>query len=151
MCRHLRLWCVAALAFLSFCQPELSGAVQRDGIRIEACRRVTCEAAYAANGVYALVEIRGRSPGDARQLLYLTVYEAATSEIAYYDTVEAAADGDFIFRVAVASLRPGSYTFTIHPRSSGALLGGGALTAAPSELRSLPLWRRPGSIDEYRQ
>lgn len=95
-----------------------------------------------------MFEIRGRAPADTR-MLDLTVYNPATYEIAYYDTAEASA-GDFIFRIPLRSLRPGSYTFSVGRRYSGALVAAGTLTAAPRILPAVPAWP-PQVAEEFRR
>ena len=97
-----------------------------------------------------MVEVRGASPADAGNMLDLTVYHAATHEIAYYDTVEAPVSGDFLFWIPLGGLRPGSYAFSVTPRYSGVLLAAGTLSAAPRVLPAVPAWA-PQVPEEFRR
>lgn len=131
-----------ALALL----PQASGAA--DAFHIGACRGVACDTIQPASES-SLIEVRGSAPADAGRMLDLTVYNAASYEIAYYDTVEAPPSGDFAFRIPLRSLRPGSYTFSVVPRYSGATLGVGSLTAA-GLVPATPAWA-PQVAEEYRR
>ena len=137
--------CRAALAAtLVLALPQAIAGVELDDIGLDACRRITCETTYAASGA-AVIEIRGRSPGDAGNMLDLTVYDGASYGIVYYDTLEVPPAGDFMLRIPLRRLGPGSYTFSVSPRYSGAMLGTGAFTALPRVLPHRPPWPPQGS------
>ena len=140
--------CLAALAAVLMALPQTSGALELDSVRVDACRGAACATTYAASGS-PLIEIRGRAPADARRMLDLTVYNAVTYEVAYYDTAEAPS-GDFAFRVPLRKLRPGSYTFTVGRRYAGTIVAAGSLTAAPGTLPPIPAWA-PQVAEEFRR
>jgi hypothetical protein len=140
--------CITALACVLVMFPHTSGALELDSIPAGACRGAACETRYAGSPS-ALLEIRGSAPADARRLLDLTIYNAATYEIAYYDTSEAAS-GDFAFTVPLRALRPGSYAFTVARRYSGTPVAGGVFTAAPGMLPPVPAWA-PQTPEEFRR
>ena len=147
MFRELSFPRIAPLAFVLAALPQVSGALELDSVRIDACRGVACEAIHAASGS-ALIEIRGGAPADPARMLDLTVYNAATYEIAYYDTAEAPG-GDFAFRVPLPNLRPGSYTFAVGRRYTGTIVAAGAFTAAAGT-PPLPAWA-PQVAEEFRR
>ena len=133
VCRAL----VVASLVLPFA--NVNAGVDVDSVGVTACRGVTCATSYMAGGA-AVIELRGKSPRNAGNMLDLIVYHGANYEIAYYDTLEVPAAGDFALRVPLGRLRPGSYTFSVAPRYSGVLLGAGGFTTAPRVLPHVPAW-----------